>query len=308
MFIQGEYCNDNDRDRLPRTKLMRWMVTPNPQRRQKLEDTWTPEVRPCNDFLQDRQDGLVWLGHASFLIRLHGKTLLVDPVLFDLAPMLRRRHALPCRPGDLKGIDAILLSHGHRDHLDIPTLSLLLEHNPDIVVLCPLGFEKMLRNIGFRHVQEAAWWQQYTMVKGLDIIFLPARHWNRRWLWDFNTTLWGSFWIQHGERSIYFAGDTAYSTHFKAICRQMGAPQVCLMPVGAYKPEFVMKWAHASPQEAYRAFLDLQGSMFIPMHYGTYDLSDEPASEPVKICREAFAADNRSHQLVVPAVGEVVGL
>lgn len=142
-------------------------------------------------FLQDRQDGLVWLGHASFLIRLHGKTLLVDPVLFDLAPMLRRRHALPCRPGDLKGIDAILLSHGHRDHLDIPTLSLLLEHNPDIVVLCPLGFEKMLRNIGFRHVQEAAWWQQYTMVKGLDIIFLPARHWNRRWLWDFNTTLWG---------------------------------------------------------------------------------------------------------------------
>lgn len=80
------------------------------------------------------------------------------------------------------------------------------------------------------------------------------------------------------------------------------------MPVGAYKPEFVMKWAHASPQEAYRAFLDLQGSMFIPMHYGTYDLSDEPASEPVKICREAFAADNRSHQLVVPAVGEVVGL
>jgi L-ascorbate metabolism protein UlaG (beta-lactamase superfamily) len=307
VYIDGEYCNDQDKDRLPVSRMMQWMVTANPQRSEKQRDTWAPEVITGNDFLQNQGDAIVWLGHASFFIRFHGKNILTDPVLYDLAPVLRRRHALPCKPEALTGIDYILLSHGHRDHLDIPSLTLLAGMNPGVVVLCPLGFEKILRNIGFRHVQEAAWWQQYTMVKGLDITFLPAKHWNRRWLWDYNTTLWGSFWLQHSERTIYFAGDSAYSSHFTTIRRQLGAPQVCLLPVGAYKPEYVMKWAHTSPKEAHQAFLDLQGGTFIPMHFGTFDLSDEPASEPLRLTRQLFADDHRLHQLKAPAVGEMVG-
>jgi len=307
VYINGQYCNDNDLDRLPRSKLLQWMVTPNPQRPEKLSDKWAPEVH-LSGFLQRSEDRIVWLGHATFFLQLNGRRILTDPILSDLAPVMRRRHALPCNTAALTGIDYILLSHGHRDHLDIPSLTLLAGQNPGVTVLCPLGFEKILRSIGFHHVQEAAWWQQYTMPKGIAVTFLPARHWNRRWLWDFNTTLWGSFWISGGKKKVYFAGDSAYRHHYKDIYHTMGSPDICLMPVGAYKPHFVMKWAHMSPVEAVQAFRDLGGDLFIPMHYGTFDLSDEPASEPVSLCREIFAAENKLHQLKIPAVGEIIGV
>lgn len=304
LCIDGEFVFDKKKDKLPFENLLKWMTSPNPQRSEKKSDKFKPEVVYNNAFLQSNNDKVVWLGHSSFYIQLNKKHLLTDPVFHDLTPLLRRKHDLPCSISYFNNIDYILLSHGHRDHLDTPTLKKLARQNPDCIVLCPLGFYKMLQNIGFKNIQEAAWWQQYD-IEHLDISFLPAKHWNRRFITDYNTTLWGSFAIKTKYKSIYFAGDTGYDKHFKEINKYFDSFDVCLMPVGAYKPKFVMEWAHTSPEESVQGFHELNGKKFIPMHYGTFDLSDEPASEPVKILRELKENSTINGNLAILKVGEI---
>lgn len=308
-FIDGQFTFGEFVEPIPRSKLFRWMLTPNPKRAEKVRDKWRPEVITGQDFVADTEPKIVWLGHASFYICTGKYKILTDPVFYDLAPMLRRRHKLPLSPSEFVGIDFILLSHGHRDHLDIPSMKLLVRQNPNVTVLSPLGFDNMLRDIGFINIQEAAWYQQYQLPDDLKVVFLPAKHWNRRWLTDYNTTLWGSHWIEWEGKTVYFAGDTAMASHFDDIRSVMGEPDYCLMPVGAYLPRFVMEWAHIAPWEAVDAFHVLGGKHFIPMHFGTFDLSDEPASEPMRLLQtyqeEGKFGDNT---LLLPAVGEVISL
>lgn len=305
LVIDNEFVFGDTRERLPFERLARWMMTPNPQRREKREDRFLPNVIVHDNFIDDPADKIVWLGHSSFYICLNGKRLLTDPVFYNLAPVrMHRKHGLPCPIERLQRIDYILLSHGHRDHLDIPSLRALLQVNPQAEILCPLGFQGMLQRIGYRRIQEAAWWQRYD-TPGITIDFLPAKHWNRRHLFDFNTTLWGSFAIEADNIRLYFAGDTGYDTHFKTIGGHYPGFDVCLMPVGAYKPQYIMQWAHTSPQEAIQGFRELGGKTFIPMHYGTYDLSDEPAGEPVRILQQEEVSGNFPGELKLLSVGEV---
>jgi L-ascorbate metabolism protein UlaG (beta-lactamase superfamily) len=307
LTINDQFVQEEVIEPIPRTKLLRWMLSPNPKRAEKIADYWKPNVVTGNAFLTDQQEKVVWLGHASFFIKVGQYQILTDPVFYDLAPMLRRRHKLPCSPSDFKNIDYILLSHGHRDHFDIPSLKLLARLNPSCTVLCPLGFDNMLRKIGFIHIQEAAWYQQYQTPDDLKIVFLPAKHWNRRFLWDYNTTLWGSHWIEGNGASVYFAGDTAMDQHFQIIREIMGQPDVCLMPVGAYLPRFVMEWAHIAPWEAVEAFGILGGKRFVPMHYGTFDLSDEPASEPYRLLQQYEREGSfKDSELLLPEVGMTI--
>lgn len=303
--FDGEFVFDSLKERLPFERLARWMMTPNPQRREKRMDNYIPALISNTTFVEDPADKIVWLGHSCFYICLNGKRLLTDPVFNNLAPVrMHRRHGLPCPVGQLKGIDHILLSHGHRDHLDIPSLRELLRHNPETEVLCPLGFRDMLQRTGFTRVQEAAWWQRYD-TPGITIDLLPAKHWNRRHLFDFNTTLWGSFALEANGVRIYFAGDTGYDRHFSEIGKYYQGFDACLMPVGAYKPQYIMQWAHTSPEEAVQGFHELGGKTFIPMHYGTYDLSDEPAGEPIRILEKMELSGHIPGDLKILAVGEV---
>ncbi len=311
--IQGNLCIDEEfvfnteKDRLPYTRLIKWMTSSNPQRSEKRNDRFTPEVIYNSDFLNSKKDILVWLGHSSFFAQIDGKRILTDPVFHDLTPFLRRKHQLPCAIHEFESIDYILLSHGHRDHFDVPTLKKLRRKNPNVEILCPLGFESMLQSIGFNNIQEAAWWQEFK-TKDLSITFLPAKHWNRRLLTDYNRTLWGSFSIIGKEHSIYFAGDTGMSTHFKEINTHFSQFDICLMPVGAYKPRYVMEWAHISPEEAIQGFHELNGKIFIPMHYGTFDLSDEPASEPIRLLEQFKKEEIIKGDLRILKVGEQFSL
>ena len=303
LMIDGEYVFGTEKNKLPINRLLKWISSKNPQKSEKKKDTFKPEVITNSNFVQTNEDKIVWLGHSSFYIQLNSVRILTDPVFYDLTPFLRRRHGMPCSVEDLKPIDYILLSHGHRDHLDLASLKSILQFNPDVEILCPLGFLRMLRSLGFKNVHEAAWWQQYNL-EALDITFLPSKHWNRRLITDYNTTLWGSFSIKSNSRTVYFAGDTGYSSHFNEINRHFPHFDVCLMPVGAYKPKYVMEWAHTSPEEAVQGFHDLKGKTFIPMHYGTFDLSDEPPFEPLKILDELHKNEGLNGKLEVLKVGQ----
>jgi L-ascorbate metabolism protein UlaG (beta-lactamase superfamily) len=304
LYINGQFVFKDKIEKIPYQNLIKWLLHGNPQRREKNQDKFVPAIVSNNEFIKDQKSKIVWLGHSSFYIQIDKIRILTDPVFFALAPVrMHRKHGLPCHISDLQNIDYILLSHGHRDHLDIPSLRKILKYNPNVEVLCPLGFERMLQKIGFQKIQEAAWWQRYN-TKDIKIDFLPAKHWNRRHILDFNTTLWGSFAIQHQDLKIYFAGDTAYESHFKEIQQHYQDFDIALMPIGAYKPKFIMEWAHTSPEEAVMASNDLQAKIFIPMHYGTYDLSDEPASEPIKIIQNQKQEKRLEARLEILDVGE----
>jgi L-ascorbate metabolism protein UlaG (beta-lactamase superfamily) len=288
--------------------VLKWQLTKNPQKEEKKRDTWTPAVVDCTAAFSSKEDMLVWLGHSCFLLRAAGVTLLFDPVLFSSLG-LRPRHALPCRPEAITGIDYLLLSHGHRDHLDEKSLQLLARQNPQMQVLSSLKMAKLLHGmVPGLPVQEAGWWQQYDLPANLplEITYLPAAHWHRRGLNDLNEILWGSFLIRVNDKLIYFGGDTAYAGHFEAIEQQFGPIDIVLMAIGAYKPPFMMNKSHVNPHEAAKAANVLRAGHLIPMHHGTFDLSDEPASEPLRLLTEIAAGGLLRGTLHAPAVGEML--
>lgn len=286
------------------SRVLRWQLSANPQKAAKRLDPFRVKCHRNDHFLRGDEDTLVWLGHASFFIRMQGITLITDPCWKDL-PMIKRQVALPCAISDFRGIDYLLLSHGHRDHYDTDCINWLITQNPAMEVLMPLRLSELLGSQReLVPYQEAAWWQRFRVKSGLEIIFLPAKHWNRRWLHDFNQQLWGSFLLRSENRSVYFAGDSAYASHFTEIRQSLGSPDICLLPVGAYKPSFMMQEAHMNPEEAVQALHDLGAKTMIPCHYGTYDLSDEPLGEPVRWLKKMQAAGDIQGSLPFLDVGE----
>ena len=304
--INGQFLNGDELFTPKMSKVLRWKTSRNPQREEKKADTYVPPVVYGTDFITSNEDMVVWLGHATFLIRVNGLTMITDPVFYDL-PMIKRRIGLPCAPEQLAGIDLILLSHAHRDHLDERSIKTLYRQNPDMKALAPLHAGDLLRSAE-PHLpyQEAGWYQKFDLTpEGIEIYFLPASHWHRRGMFDMNKVLWGSFLIKTPTMQLYFAGDTGYNGHFEEIEELFGPMDVCLMPVGAYRPSFLMQKSHLNPHEAVRAYNVLRGGTFIPMHYGTFDLSDEPAGEPVRLL-EQIAASGMMQGLRIPAIGEPV--
>jgi len=281
----------------------RWMLSTNPQRKEKKNDPFKVEVLKSNEFLHDQADQIVWLGHACFFIRLHKTTILTDPCLFDL-PLKKRKVPLPVDVNELINIDFILLSHAHRDHLDMKSLAVLIQLNPDVKILTALEIGKVLPKKWRDKVQEAGWYQVYNNTNDINITFLPAQHWNRRYLTDLDKQLWGSFLIEYKTKKIYFAGDTAIGKHFDLIRRLKGNIDYCILPVGAYKPAYMMKGLHLNPNEAIMAYKYLGGKYFIPMHYGNYSLSDEPPGEPIRLLEKAKVEGKFSGRFMPMVVGE----
>ena len=143
---------------------------------------------------------------------------------------------------------------------------------------------------------------------------MPSKHWCKRGLFDFNEMLWGGFWleaqneIENKSHKLFFVGDTAYANHFKRIEKILGSPDTVIMPIGAYKPPFMMQNAHINPEEAVKAFEETKGKTLIPMHYGTFDLADEPLGEPIKWLTSEMEKQGFLKKLNAPKIGEVVYL
>lgn len=298
--VDGRFCDVWGGRKPSLWSAVKWKLGGNPQAAEKRCDTFRP-ASVAVDGLGKDEDCLVWLGHSSFYISVNGAGLLTDPCLMDL-PVARRWVKLPCDIERLDAVDFILISHNHRDHLDKRSIRRVLACNREAGILAPLGVKRVL---GMYNVQEAGWWQEYATGRDVKVVFLPARHWSRRGLNDYNKVLWGSFMIVTGVRKIFFAGDSAYNRDmFREIRSQFGDVDLCLLPIGAYAPAWFMSGEHMNPEEAFSAFLDLGGRRMVPMHYGTYDLSDEPMGEPIARLR-AVAADNGCRDRVVElAVGE----
>jgi L-ascorbate metabolism protein UlaG (beta-lactamase superfamily) len=285
--------------------VVKYWLQPNPQRAEKDADPFQLPVLKTDAFLRDSADVIVWLGHASFFIRLSGVTLLIDPVLGNLPAFGKRLAELPVAPTALTGIDYILLSHAHYDHCDKPSLRQLYAQNPQAQFLTGLGMEKLLTNwLPGARVQVAGWYQQYRTEDRLRVSFLPARHWSNRMPWDKNETLWGAFVLQAGGRQVYFGGDSGYGSHFRDAGRLFPGLDVAIIGTGAYAPRWIMAPNHQDPAHAVQAFHDTGAKVLVPMHYGTFNLSGEPRGEPSRLLQAARDSGQLHGELRLPAVGE----
>jgi N-acyl-phosphatidylethanolamine-hydrolysing phospholipase D len=235
-----------------------------------------------------------WIGHATLLVQMDHVSFLTDPIWSDTPSPLSfagPRRFVP--PGvaleDLPPIDFVLVSHNHYDHLDLRTLTALAERDPETRFFVPLANGDLLRESGIANVEELDWGEARA-VAGVVVHCLPARHWSQRGLGDRGRALWASWAVRGPERRFYFAGDTGYFDGFARIAEALGPFDLAAVPIGAYQPVKMMREAHLDPEEAVRAALDLRARRALAMHYGTFDLSDEPLDEPPRRFRDAAAA------------------
>jgi len=221
----------------------------------------------------------LWLGHASVWIHLGETTIAIDPIVGNI-PMYRRYTPLPI-PVEQLYADVILLTHAHYDHFDKPSVLALLRKNPETIIVAPAGFWRYLKgHISREKYFELGWWEA-VKIGELLITFTPSKHWSKRTPFDTNKALWGGYVIQQSNHGIYHSGDSAMGEHFKEIGEKFEIDEAFL-PIGAYRPEAIMKHNHTNPPEAIQACTDLGAKTLIPIHYGTFNLSDEPMNEPLE--------------------------
>jgi L-ascorbate metabolism protein UlaG (beta-lactamase superfamily) len=242
-----------------------------------------PQQPPPPDAVGPDSVAITFINHASFLIRLPGAVVLTDPIFSErCSPVTwagpRRRRAPGLALADLPRPDIVLLSHNHYDHMDLPTLRVLqARHAPQFVTT--LGNARTLRKLGIA-ATELDWWQNVT-VGALQVTATPARHFSARTPFDRNRTLWGGFMLNAGAGKVLFAGDSGMGPHWTDIRTRLGAPDVALLPIGAYEPRWFMAAVHMDPAEAVDAHLALGARHSVGMHYGTFQLTDEAIDAPL---------------------------
>jgi L-ascorbate metabolism protein UlaG (beta-lactamase superfamily) len=224
-----------------------------------------------------------FINHASFLVRLGGTVVLTDPIFSERCSPLSWAGPRRARPpgialADLPRVDVVLVSHNHYDHMDLPSLRALQRlHAPHVVTT--LGNARHLAKAGIA-ATELDWWQQAD-IAGLRVTATPARHFAARTPFDRNRTLWAGFMFGTGSQQILFAGDSGAGAHWQAIRERLGAPDLALLPVGAYEPRWFMAPVHMNPEEAVQAHLALGAGRSIGMHFGTFQLTDEAIDAPL---------------------------
>ncbi|MGB5091963.1 MAG: MBL fold metallo-hydrolase [Parvibaculum sp.] len=234
-------------------------------------------------------DFLTWLGHACFLLRQSGVTILTDPYLSDNAGPGALGPKRFVEPGialhALPPVDVLIVSHNHYDHLDERALA-ALPGKARMTVIVPLRLAAFFRQRGFVHVIELDWYEHHD-IRGLRFTALPVVHWSRRTGLDTNKTLWAGFSIRSAAHHTFFGGDSGYGPVFEQLGRDYGPFDTALLGIGAYAPRKMMKASHATPEEAIQMSLDLRARRAVGMHWGTVLLTVEPPFEPPVRFRQA---------------------
>lgn len=279
----------------PRTQgfgaVLKWMFT----RDARPWRTWTdaPYGPPPPERVGPGELRVTFVNHATTLVQLDGVNVLTDPVWSDrVSPVSfagpKRARPPGIRFEDLPPIDAVVISHNHYDHMDLPTLRRLGEaFAPRFIA--GLGNARFLQSRGIANSGDLDWWESIELRNGVRVTAVPAEHFSNRGLTDRDTTLWTGYAIEGSAGYAYFAGDTGYGPHFEQIRARFGRPRLAILPIGAFAPEWFMAPVHIAPWEAVKAHQVMGAGKSLAMHFGTFRLADDGQDEPVERLVEARA-------------------
>ena len=272
-------------------------------------DSYHFEVVP-NDggLLRENTDkvSITWVGHSTLLIQIDGLNILTDPIWSDRCSPVQfagpSRHVMPgLRFEDLPPIHIVLISHNHYDHLDRQTI---VQLGNDPLYIVPLRIGEFMESVAITNYEELDWWENLRF-NGVEFICTPAQHFSGRSILDRNKTLWSSWAVRGAQTSIYYGGDSGYFQGYKEIADRIGTIDIAALPIGAYLPRWFMAPVHLSPGEALDAFADLNAGLFIPIHWGTFELADDPLDQAVKdLNKEIASRDLDSNRFWILKHGE----
>ena len=279
---------------------------------QKPKDTKPPVALPYKKTdlqqLGNEAPVIVWFGHSSYLLRINGMNILVDPVFSNhAAPVSFMVKAYPGADAfsvaDMPDIDLLVQTHDHYDHLDYLSIKAL---QPKIKkVITTLGTGSHFEYWGYpkENITELDWWQTTTAATGLQLTAAPGRHFSGRGLTR-GKTLWAGFILQTAHHSVYLGGDSGYDTHFKEIGSKFGPFDLAILECGQYNAHW--PHIHMMPEETAQAAVDLQAKRLLPVHWAKFTLALHPWNDPIK--RVVIKAAELNIPITTPMIGEQVVL
>ena len=262
----------------------------------------SPGCQPAPHEWRNDQTTIAWLGHSTLLINLRGKYILTDPVFSEIVGLHlpwgtkmgpRRLIHCPLEPEQLPPLDLIVQSHAHMDHLDTASWQRLPVGPAVVMAACN---QRYIRRLGFAPITELEWGES-SMAGGVQTTAVEVNHWGERFPWSRDHG-YNAYLLERDGVTILFGGDTAYTTAFRR-ARVGRKVHVAVLPIGGYQPYIR---SHASPEQAWQMFLELEADYLIPIHHQTFVLSAEPPAEPLQ--RLLAVAGKAADKIVIREVGE----
>ncbi|WP_082685568.1 MBL fold metallo-hydrolase [Ferroacidibacillus organovorans] len=240
-----------------------------------------------------------FIGHSTVLVEVDGKRFITDPIVSNRALVVRRKRAAGYTSDDLSSIDVVLLSHAHWDHLDRPTLKKIARKSKAIVI-CPRGHLSLLHDLGFVHIHELGR-DETIALDGFTYSLTPVNHRGKRWLERYRSS--AGIFVNGGKHRFWFAGDTGYRSDFSK-GMQGTAPDVALIPIGAYEPREWFHMMHMDPDDALKTFVDVKATYMLPIHWGAFKLTREEIHEPPLVLRELAKREGLEERILWLEPGE----
>ncbi|HBO38327.1 MAG TPA: multidrug transporter, partial [Pasteurellaceae bacterium] len=254
------------------------------------------------DFAEPDAYAYYWLGHASAILELNHQRILIDPVFGNASPIpftVPRYQPAPLAVKQLPPIDVVLITHDHYDHLEADAIRYLANNAAHFIT--PLGVGARLQSWGVaaEKITELGWTE--TVVRnGVTYTAERSNHYSSRWFNDRNKTLWAAYILEGAGKRLFWSCDGGYDERFTEFGKKYNGFDVAFVEIDAGNAGW--PYTHMFPEQAVQAVYDLQAKLFVPIHWGVFDLGVHPWDESIK--KVVTLSNEKKIPLVAPKLGE----